>query len=281
MTPPAVPLSELINLEVPEEVFELLGVYIKDAAKLGARTAEMHIALGKPTDLTAFQPEPMTRNELIDVSANMRYDVVRVFKLLEQRVRIAEPDLALSIKSLLLYRPKVVDLLDRLATINQELVKIRCHGDYHLGQILYSGGDFYILDFEGEPSKPLQQRVSKQTPLKDVAGMVRSFSYATYASLFLFTHNRAEDLAAFLPWAKACEAWSSASFLKGYLAAMEGSNLVPTDRGEFFRALLPFMLDKAFYEIFYEVNNRPDWLRVPVNSVLEYLKAGAFYSEEY
>jgi maltose alpha-D-glucosyltransferase/alpha-amylase len=211
----------------------------------------------------------------------MRYDVVKVFKLLEQKVRSAEPDLAKSIKSLLLYRPKVVDLLDRLATINEELTKIRCHGDYHLGQVLYSGGDFFILDFEGEPSKPLEQRTAKQTPLKDVAGMVRSFSYATYASLFLFTHNRAEDLESFLPWAKACEAWSSASFLKGYLNAMEGSHLVPSDRGEFFRALLPFMIDKAFYEVFYEVNNRPDWLRVPVSSVLEYLKAGAFYSEEY
>ena len=281
VTPPAVPLADLVNVEVPEEVFALLGVYIKDAAKLGARTAEMHIALGKPTDSPAFQPETITRNELIDISAAMRYDVVRVFKLLEQKLRVAEPDLAKSIKSLLLFRPKVVDLLDRLPTINQELLKIRCHGDYHLGQVLYSGGDFFILDFEGEPSKPLQQRTAKQTPLKDVAGMVRSFSYATYASLFLFTHNRAEDLEAFLPWAKACEAWSSASFLKGYLAAMEGSELVPSDRSDFFRALLPFMIDKAFYEIFYEVNNRPDWLRVPVSSVLEYLKAGAFYNEEY
>ncbi|RTL36534.1 MAG: maltose alpha-D-glucosyltransferase [Candidatus Melainabacteria bacterium] len=281
MTPPAVPLSELVNIEPPEEVFELLGVYIKDAAKLGARTAEMHIALGKPSDLTAFQPEPISRNELIDISSTMRYDVVKVFKLLEQKVRTAEPDLVNSIKSLLLYRPKVVDLLDRLATINEELTKIRCHGDYHLGQVLYSGGDFFILDFEGEPSKPLELRIAKQTPLKDVAGMVRSFSYASYASLFLFTHNRAEDLEAFLPWAKACEAWSSASFLKGYLQAMEGSSLVPSDRSDFFRALLPFMIDKAFYEIFYEVNNRPDWLRVPVSSVLEYLKAGAFYSEEY
>ncbi len=280
MTPPAVPLSELVNIDPPVEVLNLLGVYMKDATRLGVRTAEMHIALGKPSELTAFQPEVVTRNELIDISAAMRYDVVKVFKLLEKIVRTAEPDLVRSIKSLLLFRPKVADLLDRLATINQELVKIRCHGDYHLGQVLYSGADFFILDFEGEPSKPLEQRVAKQTPLKDVAGMLRSFSYATYASLFLFTHNRAEDLEAFLPWAKACEAWSSALFLKGYLTAIEGSSLVPSDRGEFFRVLLPFVIDKAFYEILYEVNNRPDWLRVPVNSVLEYLKAGAFYSEE-
>ncbi len=280
VTPPSVPLSELVNIEPPQEVLELLGVYMKDAAKLGARTAEMHIALGKQSELTAFLPEELTRNELIDISASMRYDVVKVFKLLEKIVRTAEPDLVQSIKSLLLFRPKVVDLLDRLATINQALIKVRCHGDYHLGQVLYADADFYILDFEGEPSKPLEQRIAKQTPLKDVAGMLRSFSYATYASLFLFTHNRAEDLEAFLPWAKACEAWSSASFLKGYLTAIEGSPLVPSDRGEFFRALLPFVLDKAFYEILYEVNNRPDWLRVPVNSVLEYLKAGAFYSEE-
>ena len=250
-------------------------------AKLGTRTAEMHIALSKPTDNLAFQPEPLTRDELIDISSTMRQDVSRIFKVLEQKQRTVAPDLVGAIKALSSFRSQVLNILDRLPLVEQQLVKIRCHGDYHLGQVLYSGGDFFILDFEGEPSKPLKERHSKYTPLKDVAGMVRSFSYATYASLFLFTHNRSEDLEAFLPWAKACEAWVSASFLKGYLAAADGSNIVPANKADFFQALLPFMIDKAFYEISYEMNNRPDWLKVPVSSVLEYLKAGAFYKEEF
>jgi len=281
ITPPAVSWAELVQLEIPPGVFELLGVYIKEAAKLGTRTAEMHIALGKPTDNAAFQPEPLTRDELIDVSSTMRQDVSKVFKLLDQKQRTVSPDLVAPIKALTSYRSQVLNILDRLPLVEQQLIKIRCHGDYHLGQVLYSGGDFFILDFEGEPSKPLKERHSKYSPLKDVAGMVRSFSYATYASLFLFTHNRSEDLEAFLPWAKACEAWVSASFLKGYLSAADGSHLIPENRADFFQALLPFMIDKAFYEILYELNNRPDWLKVPVNSVLEYLKAGAFYNEEF
>ena len=282
--PQVLSFSELVDQPIPEEIFELLGVYIKDAEKLGVRTAQLHAALGKTTDNPAFQPEPVTRDDLIDISTNMRQDAVRIFKLLDQKQRSLPPDLAALVKALLSHRGQVVDLLDRLPTINEDLSKIRCHGDYHLGQILYSGGDFYILDFEGEPARSLQQRLAKQIPLKDIAGMLRSFSYAAYASLFLFTHNRSEDLETFLPWTKVCEAWVSACFLKGYLSASENSKLIPKEKSEFFRALLPFMLDKAFYEIFYELNNRPDWLRVPVTSVLDYLenvKTSTYYSDDY
>jgi maltose alpha-D-glucosyltransferase/alpha-amylase len=138
---------------------------------------------------------------------------------------------------------------------------------------LYRAGDFFILDFEGEPAKTIEARTRKTTPLKDVAGMVRSFSYAAYAGLFLFLHNRPEDLEQFAPWAKAAQTWVSIAFLKGYLGAAEGQEFLPQSRAEFFKTLLPFVVDKALYEVNYEINNRPDWLKVPVSSLLQYLRA--------
>ena len=102
--------------------------------------------------------------------------------------------------------------------------------------------------------------------------MLRSFSYAAYASLLLFTHNRPEDYNRLLPWAKLLEKWVSVSFLKGYLGATAGALFVPADLDDFFKMLLPFVIDKAFYEITYELNTRPDWTKIPVNSLLDYLK---------
>jgi maltose alpha-D-glucosyltransferase/alpha-amylase len=188
------------------------------------------------------------------------------------------PDMIDRAAELLQYREALMGIIGSLETVRQDLVKIRVHGDYHLGQVLYRAGDFMILDFEGEPSKDISLRSRKHIALKDVAGMVRSFSYAAYAGLFLFLHNRPEDLEQFLPWAKACQTWVSVAFLKGYLETASGYPFIPANQTDFFKALLPFVVDKAIYEINYELNNRPDWLKVPVSSLLQYLKADTLNS---
>jgi maltose alpha-D-glucosyltransferase / alpha-amylase len=127
------------------------------------------------------------------------------------------------------HRNDLLAACDRLMNFAGKLTKIRCHGDFHLGQVLDAFGDWILFDFEGEPSRPLEVRSQKHSPLKDVAGMLRSYSYAAYASLFVFTHNKPEDLPRFLPWAKACETWVQVSFLKGYLAAVKQHDFVPQD----------------------------------------------------
>ncbi len=272
-------LAELVDQPIPQEAYELLGIYLRDAATLGERTAELHIALAKDTDLPAIRPEPLSKEDIRALKDEMHEDIDGVLKLLKAKQKELPSDMVAAVDELRQYRANIFEIVDNLDGIKTDLIKIRCHGDYHLEQVLYRAGDFVIIDFEGEPAKPLSARIRKQSALKDVAGMVRSFSYAAYAGLFLFLHNRPEDLERFMPWAKICQTWASVAFLKGYLETATGNKFIPDSRADFFRALLPFVIDKAFYEIKYELHNRPDWLKVPLTGVLQYLRANTLNSE--
>jgi len=142
--------------------------------------------------------------------------------------------------------------------------RIRVHGDYHLGQVLRTEEDFVILDFEGEPARSIAERRAKQSPLKDVAGMMRSFGYAAYAALFAFTLHAPDDYARLAPWADTWARWAADAFLRGYLAAIGDAPLLPRGAAGRQALLTAFTLDKALYELGYELNNRPDWVRIPL-----------------
>jgi maltose alpha-D-glucosyltransferase/alpha-amylase len=142
----------------------------------------------------------------------------------------------------------------------------RVHGDYHLGQVLRTEDDFVILDFEGEPARPLEERRAKRSPLKDVAGMLRSFSYAAYAALFAFTLHSPADYPLLEPWAETWQHWVSKAFVKSYRATIGDSPLLP-DGPQFDAVLRALMLEKALYELAYELNNRPDWVRIPLAGI--------------
>jgi trehalose synthase-fused probable maltokinase len=151
------------------------------------------------------------------------------------------------------------------------LMKTRLHGDYHLGQVLVQGEDAVIIDFEGEPLRPLAERRAKQVPLRDVAGMLRSFDYAAAVALRLGPASEPERAAA----ARRIDAWSraaSAAYLDAYFARAAGSPGCPKDRELVLRLLRAFALDKALYEVLYEFANRPDWLAVPLLSVINVLR---------
>jgi maltose alpha-D-glucosyltransferase/alpha-amylase len=153
-------------------------------------------------------------------------------------------------------------------------LKLRVHGDYHLGQVLWVENDFVILDFEGEPTRAVDERRAKQPPLKDVAGMLRSFDYAAYAGLFAFTQNAPDDFARLRPWAELWRQWVCAAFLREYRAAAGNAAFLPSDPGQFAALLDTFVLAKAFYELVYELNNRPDWVRIPLRGILALLESG-------
>lgn len=153
-------------------------------------------------------------------------------------------------------------------------MKTRVHGDYHLGQVLRTGEDFVILDFEGEPAKPLGVRLEKQSPAKDVVGMLRSFDYAAFAALFAFAKDRPDRLERLGPWARLWQVWTSAAFLREYLAVASGAPFLPADPADFALLLEAFTLDKALYELLYELNNRPDWVGIPLRGVLRLIEVG-------
>ncbi len=165
-------------------------------------------------------------------------------------------------------RQRILDRFRSLEQIDTDMVRIRIHGDYHLGQVLWVKNDFVILDFEGEPARPLSERRMKQPALKDVAGMLRSFSYAAFASLLSFTARRQEEYEALEQWAAFWERWTSAAFLRAYRQTAADATFLSA-RPEHVEILLEaFLLDKALYELKYELNNRPAWVRIPLHGIL-------------
>ena len=146
----------------------------------------------------------------------------------------------------------------------------RIHGDYHLGQILFTGNDFVIIDFEGEPARALEERRKKRSPLQDVAGMLRSFHYAAYAPLLQRESGKnlaQEQMQVMGDWAQYWQTWVSAAFLKTYLEVAGNSIFIPQGREELALLLDVYLLDKAVYELGYELNNRPTWVRIPLDGI--------------
>ncbi len=163
-----------------------------------------------------------------------------------------------------------MDLLARLGRITARKLtasKIRIHGDYHLGQVLSTGSDFVIFDFEGEPVRPLSERRLKRSPVRDVAGMIRSYHYAAFAALLSGLAVREKDAALLEPWADLWYKHSCGAFLRGYLETVRGSGLAPDDEEGFENLLVPYLLEKAVYEMGYEMNNRPAWLVIPLRGI--------------
>jgi maltose alpha-D-glucosyltransferase/alpha-amylase len=150
-------------------------------------------------------------------------------------------------------------------------LRIRCHGDYHLGQVLYTGKDFVITDFEGEPAQPLSERRSKRSPLSDVAGMLRSFDYAAL-SFLKGGEVRPEDLSRSQVLSKSWSFWVSVVFLQSYLESSRSKGFLPASNEELKSLLDLYLLYKSVYELHYEMNNRPDWVSVPIRGILDILR---------
>ena len=241
-----------------------VGIYLDSAAMLGRRTAELHLALASPTDNPAFAPEPMTPDDLIAQLADTRRKAAGVFDVLKERVSYLPDEVVEIAASVLSRRRRILDYVGNVKFDSVRTQRIRIHGDYHLGQVLRVKTDFVILDFEGEPARSLEYRRSKQCPLKDVAGMLRSFSYAAYGTLINYTARHPEDLARLEPWARLWEQFVAAEFLRAYRETANGAEFLPSSNTDFRKLLDVYLLDKALYEILYELNSRPGWVRIPM-----------------
>jgi len=261
-------LVELAEQPTSQVARDHIGIYLESAATLGRRTAELHIALASPTADPAFTPEPLTAADLNTSFAELRQTASATFDLLKENLAQLPDDL-LELAALLLSRRR--NILDRFRSFGGEELqaqKIRIHGDYHLGQVLRVKTDYVIIDFEGEPARPLSERRAKQSPLKDVAGMLRSFGYAAYSTLMNYTTRRPEDLTRLEPWAQLWERSSAAEFLRAYRETTRTAEILPAGKDAFRRLLDVYLLDKALYELRYELNNRPTWLRIPLMGLL-------------
>ena len=270
-------ISELDNAlersETPPSLVaqEFVAQYLHSAALLGRRTAELHLALGAPTADPRFMPEPLTSHDLETLLTGIREHGSAVFRLLHDQVQNLPEDIRQVATSVLIENERILGSFTGSGAEGWRSQRIRIHGDYHLGQVLRTQDDFIILDFEGEPARPLAERRQKQCPLKDVAGMLRSFSYAAYAGLIHFSEHHSRNISELMLWAQLWERSAVRAFLHSYRQTAALAGFLPATSADFRKLLNIFVLDKALYEVRYELNSRPAWVRIPLLGILSLL----------
>lgn len=273
--PVGVSLLDLAKLKPPAIAQELIGPYLQSAELLGKRTAELHLALASDTEDPAFKREPFSKLYQRSLYQAMRAEARRTLALL-RRQQSTLHDAVADKATLLLKREG--DLVARYQGMLTNRIEAqadgRCHGDYHLGQVLWTGKDFVIVDFEGEPARSIGARRIKATPLRDVAGMLRSLHYATAAAML--GPQRPEQLppesaANVSQWLSVWYMWNAATYLSAYLAEASRGEFLPKDRGQLEMLLNAYILEKAVYELDYELNNRPTWVQIPLDGILSLL----------
>lgn len=232
------------------------------ARQLGLRTGEMHLALAKDT-APAFEPEPWNESDARELAAGLRTAARETIEGLVSRAETLPANCAPLLEKMRDSLTAWNELADAVEGLTEGGVKIRTHGDYHLGQVLLAAEDFVILDFEGEPLRSLAERRAKRSPLRDVAGMLRSFHYAAHFA----ARKCGCDEQAVKYWVEGkAQRWQS-QFLKGWRQAVAARPLAisygPSER----LLLKAFVGEKAFYEVRYELNNRPDWVDIPLRSL--------------
>jgi maltose alpha-D-glucosyltransferase / alpha-amylase len=254
-------------------------IFLERARTMGIRTAELHRAFATPTADPAFSAEPVTELDLEAWSASARASARKALDSLEHDIERVPAELREFAQSLQGRREELEARLTLPGTTQLgNLQKTRYHGDFHLGQVLVVADDFKIVDFEGEPARPLAERRVKGSPLRDVAGMLRSINYAAVAALRGATHDRAGDTSALAPFSIDWEDRTIAAFLAGYRETIAGCSSYPADAAQAERLLEFFILEKAFYEMSYELANRPAWVRIPlegIRSILQNAPVGA------
>jgi maltose alpha-D-glucosyltransferase / alpha-amylase len=259
----------------PEGAGDLVAGYLESARLLGQRTAELHLTLAAGS-APAFAPESFSLLYQRSLYQSMRAQASQTFQGLRKLLPGLPDEVRAEAAQVAALEEQLLARFQRINTAKIEAVRTRTHGDYHLEQVLYTGKDFMIIDFEGEPVRPISERRIKRSPLRDVAGMLRSYQYAAYGALFSrlgATTVSPDDAASLRRWADFWSFWVSAAFLRSYLDAAGAAPFIPASRGDLETLLEVFVLEKVVYEIAYEMNNRPSWLSIPLTGVLRQLGA--------
>ncbi|MET3493371.1 maltose alpha-D-glucosyltransferase [Variovorax boronicumulans] len=244
------------------DVAAMHGGFLALMATLGRRTAELHQALATRTGAAAFDPEPLAAADFAGFKTHAAHDATVTLALLRERFDLLPPAVQADARTLLDAAAALQAGIEARRPAEGSGTKTRYHGDYHLGQVLVKDNDFVIIDFEGEPARSFEERRAKSSPLRDVAGMLRSFNYARWSALRRVAQStdEAERLAApAIAWEQA----TREAFLAGYGAAVDTE------------LLALFELEKALYELRYELNNRTDWAQVPLHGVLALIQQPA------
>jgi len=250
------------------EVKELLEAPVTERVNLlGERTGEMHLALASSHEDTAFKPEPFSLHYQRSLFSSFQSLVRKTYQTLAKTLSKLPDDVRQEAEEVLQMRDEILLRFRAIYKKKFDVLKIRVHGDYHLGQTLFTGKDILIIDFEGEPAKTYSERRLKRAALRDVAGMIRSFHYAAYGSLFLNNSLHKEDIKKLVPYVEQWQRYMSGLYLQSYLHTVKDSMLVPKEKEDMQTMLQTYILEKAIYELNYELNNRPEWVIIPLRGI--------------
>jgi maltose alpha-D-glucosyltransferase/alpha-amylase len=254
---------------------ELLGNYTHFAPLLGQRAAEMHLALASRPEIPEFAPEPFTDFYRMGIAHGMIGLGSRVLELARNSLRSLPEEAQKYVAPLMGLEDAIRQRFQLVRDHRISAWRIRLHGDFHLGQVLYTGDDFIVIDFEGDPRRPMSERRLKRSPVRDVAAMIRSFHYISLAALFgrvpgVFPSN--EPAAMIEGWAKAWYSWVSGIFLQGYIERADLKRFVPGGFDDFHLLLKVYLLEKALIELEHELRVRPDWVRIPARGIAQLLQ---------
>ena len=254
----------LIREAPPEDLHELFNSYLEDARLLGERTAQMHLRwLGHGP---AFAPEPFTTLYQRSIYQRMRGLSGNIFPGAQRKISGLPHDRQEMAQQVVGSEQEIIRRFRIVSTTRSEACVPAVTADFHLGQVLHTGRDFSFIDFEGEPARSLGERRLKRSPLTDVAGMLRSFHYAAYSTFFEAQRSgliRPEDALSLDRWARFWNLWVSAYYLRGYLAVPGITEILPPEEDDLHVLLDAYVLEKAVYEVGYEMNSRPDWISIP------------------
>jgi maltose alpha-D-glucosyltransferase/alpha-amylase len=268
-------LLTLASRDVPQPVAARIGTFLELARLLGQRTGEMHVCLASDKTNRDFAPEPFTPFYQRALFQSMRNQAVQNLQFLKRSLDRLAPDARAQAERVLDFEHQILTRLRAVYQTRISAKRIRCHGDFHLGQVLYTGTDFVFIDFEGEPARPLGERRIKRSPFRDVTGMIRSFDYITHMALFKQVELgtiQEQELPQLEPWTSFWYRWVSAVFLRAYLEVVKATDLLPQDAAQLEILLEAQLFEKAIYEVGYELNNRPNWVKIPLRGILGLLE---------
>ena len=256
-----------------EPAHPLVGPHMEWASLLGHRTAELHLALVASRHDQAFSPEPLTAQDRQALFHGARSLTRQVFRDVASKGITSA-----AVQRVLSREEEVIERLRRFSASPIQAFRIRCHGDFHLGQVLWTGKDFFVIDFEGEPSRSLGFRRLKRPAAYDLAGMIRSIHYAGQAAALRINLEYGATIEAglrrnYADWLAFWHRWVAGRFLDAYLETAGTSPFLPSTRSEVIDLLDFFRLEKAVYELNYEVNSRPDWVDIPASGILDILNS--------
>jgi maltose alpha-D-glucosyltransferase/alpha-amylase len=259
--------------DLPVELQILLGGTASEQARLmGIRIGQMHLALAADNESKDFTPEDFSLHYQRSLYSTMQSTVRETYEYGIKNVHNLDEDSQKELEEIFSRKDDILKSLKRIYAKKLDIIKIRIHGNLHLGQVLFTGKDFVITDFGGNPAKPFSDRRLKRSPLRDVASMIRSFRYAAYEGFLKTTNVQIENVPPLLPFARIWVHYMTGFFMKAYLETVIESKFIPKDKKDLQMLLDTYLLDMAVFDLKNELSKESDAVIVPIRTINAIIK---------